>query len=218
MTEISKTADKALAILAELARSGPSSPQQLSQSLGINRTVAQRLLMTLLSRDFVARTGGEYSLSPHVRRLADSVLPELRATIRRIDEGLAATTGETVLTASTSTCTSCRVSSSGAACLMTSDRCVTTTEARSMTVAPSAASTSASSCGTHVAGRPKTGSVVGLPGRPRDSSPRTMAWPRGALPRAASMPCRRTTYSDGPRPASSRPTRRVTATSRWPTM
>lgn len=97
MTEISKTANKALALLTELAASGPSTPQEIARRLDINRTVTQRLLMTLYARDFVRRDGGSYTISPRLRRMADAVLPELRPLVGRLDAELAEVTGETVV-------------------------------------------------------------------------------------------------------------------------
>ncbi|GAA3882287.1 hypothetical protein GCM10022381_25710 [Leifsonia kafniensis] len=97
MTEISKTANKALALLTELAASGPSTPQEIARRLDINRTVTQRLLMTLYARDFVRREGGSYTISPRMRRMADAVLPQLRPLVGRLDAELAEATGETVV-------------------------------------------------------------------------------------------------------------------------
>lgn len=78
MSEISKTADKAFGVLEALAATGPTTPQRLSAHIGINRTVVQRLLTTLVNRNFVIRAGGDYELSPRLRQLATAVEPALR--------------------------------------------------------------------------------------------------------------------------------------------
>ncbi|HWH25118.1 MAG TPA: IclR family transcriptional regulator C-terminal domain-containing protein [Pseudolysinimonas sp.] len=97
MSEISKTADKALAILIELSDGGSATPQQLSQRMKVNRTVVQRLLMTLLLRGFVRRHGGEYALAPQMSRLAEAVQPELRQATRVQLSTLSKKFGETVV-------------------------------------------------------------------------------------------------------------------------
>lgn len=97
MSETSKTADRVLAILIELAAAGPSTPQQLALRMGANRTVTQRLLTTLLTRGFVRRAGGEYSLDERVRTLAAAVQPELRLAAVRPVDALSRKLGETAV-------------------------------------------------------------------------------------------------------------------------
>lgn len=97
MSEISKTADKAIALLVELADGGMATPQRLSVRVGMNRTVVQRLLTTLVRRGFVTRVDGEYGLSPRLHRLAAAVQPELRRAAGPHAAALSAKTGETVV-------------------------------------------------------------------------------------------------------------------------
>ncbi|WP_350351662.1 helix-turn-helix domain-containing protein [Microbacterium sp. A8/3-1] len=97
MKEISKTADRALDILVELRDGEPATPQQLSRRISANRTVVQRLLMTLLARGFVVKTGGEYALAPRMSRLADAVAPRLRAASQRSLLALGRKVSETVV-------------------------------------------------------------------------------------------------------------------------
>lgn len=97
MTEISKTADKAVSILCQLAEMEVATPQQLAVRTGVNRTVAQRLLTTLLARDFVTRQDGEYAPAYRVRQLAEMVQPRLRRAVEPQANQLSANTGETVV-------------------------------------------------------------------------------------------------------------------------
>lgn len=97
MSEMSKTADNALAVLVELAESGASTPQKLAARLKMNRTVVQRLLVTLAARGFVTRLEGEYTLSPRVGRLAAAVQPGLRRAAAPHVAALSARTDETVV-------------------------------------------------------------------------------------------------------------------------
>lgn len=97
MSEISKTADRALAILIELADAGSSTPQQMAKRMGMNRTVMQRLLTTLLARGFVTRAGGEYALDSRLRNLAAAVQPQLHHAAEQHCTALSAKTGETVV-------------------------------------------------------------------------------------------------------------------------
>jgi DNA-binding IclR family transcriptional regulator len=97
MSQISKTADKALAALQALGAGDPLTPAQLSLRIGENRTVSQRLLTTLLERGFVARDHGAYTLSAKVRSLADAVQPTLRNAVSPHVSSLSKETGETVV-------------------------------------------------------------------------------------------------------------------------
>lgn len=97
MSEISQTADKALALLELLAELDDATPQQLSRDAGMNRTVVQRLLTTLLTRGFVTGSAGRYRLSPRIGRLAAAVQPRLRGIVVPVDADLSAATGETVV-------------------------------------------------------------------------------------------------------------------------
>lgn len=95
--EISRTADKALMVMEQLAVVGTATPQQLAVSLGMNRSVAQRLLATLLTRGFVLRTEGEYALTHLVRQLAEDVQTPLRSVVEPQAAQLSSATGETVV-------------------------------------------------------------------------------------------------------------------------
>lgn len=97
MSEISKTADKAISILFQLARLDAATPQQLSLTTGVNRTVSQRLLSTLLAWDFVVRAGREYTRSYRLRELAQLVQPRLRRAVEPQAHMLSEQTGETVV-------------------------------------------------------------------------------------------------------------------------
>ncbi|GAA1633755.1 IclR family transcriptional regulator [Georgenia ruanii] len=97
MSEISKTADKAIALLVELAEEGMATPQKLAARVKMNRTVVQRLLTTLVGRGFVTRVDGEYAVSPRLRRLAAAVQPELRRAAAPHAAALSAKTHETVV-------------------------------------------------------------------------------------------------------------------------
>lgn len=97
MSETSKTVDKALLILRDLAENGPATPQRLSVRLGVNRTVTQRLLTTLASRGFVSRAEGEYALASRVRSLSLGVFSDLRSAARFQMDRLRELTGETTV-------------------------------------------------------------------------------------------------------------------------
>lgn len=97
MSEFSKTADNAIAILVELGESGWTTPQKLAIRMSTNRTVVQRLLTTLLHRGFVIRQDGEYALSWRVRDLADAVQPRLQHAATTSMAALSERTRETVV-------------------------------------------------------------------------------------------------------------------------
>lgn len=97
MPEISKTADQALAALAELCDSGPMTAAQLSRSMGLNRTIVHRLLTTLHRRGFIIRQNGSYSPGALLVRMASRVQPELREAAAETMTALAQSSGETVV-------------------------------------------------------------------------------------------------------------------------
>ncbi|QUY63179.1 IclR family transcriptional regulator [Gulosibacter molinativorax] len=96
MSEISKTADKALNLLLALEGRSLTAPE-LTAITGMNRTVVRRLLQTLLSRDLIRREGSRFQLSGRMRRLASAVYPELRRAARPAAEALMRELGETVV-------------------------------------------------------------------------------------------------------------------------
>jgi DNA-binding IclR family transcriptional regulator len=87
----------ALRVLLEVAERGPLSATEVSRSLGMNRTVAHRLLSTLQRRSFVRREDDGYVLGPVIVHLADLVEPELRRLARPIIRRTSAEVGETVV-------------------------------------------------------------------------------------------------------------------------
>jgi IclR family transcriptional regulator, KDG regulon repressor len=97
MAEISKTADQALAILIAVAEHQPVPVAGLCRELGMNRSVAHRLLTTLRQRGFVRRVGDDYVLGPALARLASQAAPTLRQAAEPVMEGLAADVGETIV-------------------------------------------------------------------------------------------------------------------------
>lgn len=100
MTEISKTADQALVLLAYVAENGPLGTTELARRLQMHRTVVHRLLATLQGRGFIRRVGGNYLPGTALLHLAQFVEPELIAASRPILADLAQEFGETfILTA-----------------------------------------------------------------------------------------------------------------------
>jgi DNA-binding IclR family transcriptional regulator len=100
MTEISKTADQALVLLAYVAEHGPLGTTDLARRLQMHRTVAHRLLSTLQARGFVHRVEGGYVPGTAVLHIAQFVEPELIAASRATLNALAQEYGETfILTA-----------------------------------------------------------------------------------------------------------------------
>jgi DNA-binding IclR family transcriptional regulator len=97
MPEISKTADQALALLLAVADRGPLSTAELSRQLGMNRTVAQRLLATLHQRGFVHRMSNGFVLGATLLEIAGQVSFATREAALPAMHALAAETGETVV-------------------------------------------------------------------------------------------------------------------------
>jgi IclR family transcriptional regulator, KDG regulon repressor len=97
MVEIAQTADHALRILEELGRSGGSSPAELSERLGLTRTVVHRLLHTLNARGFVLRHGSVYRPGATLLWLAGSLEPALRAVAGPLLRALSEEAGETAV-------------------------------------------------------------------------------------------------------------------------
>lgn len=97
MAEISKTADQALVLLGAVSERQPVTAAELSRSLGLNRTIAHRLLATLHGRGFVRRVGEDYLLGPAALHIAGQVEPSLRAAAQPVMEQLCAEVNETVV-------------------------------------------------------------------------------------------------------------------------
>ncbi len=100
MTEISKTADQALVLLAYVAEHGPLGTTDLARRLKMHRTVVHRLLATLQGRGFVRRVDEGYLPGTALLHLAQFVEPELVGAARPLLNALAQEFGETfILTA-----------------------------------------------------------------------------------------------------------------------
>src|SRR3954454_11840736 len=97
MPEISKTADQALSLLLAVAERGPLSTAELSRQLGMNRTVAQRLLATLHQRGFVHRMANGFVLGAALLEIADQVSFATREAALPAMHGLSAQIDETVV-------------------------------------------------------------------------------------------------------------------------
>jgi DNA-binding IclR family transcriptional regulator len=97
LAEISKTADRALALLVAVAENGPISTAELSRRLGINRTVAQRLLTTLHRRGFVQRTQAGYVPGAALLQTAGRFFLAAREVALPVMQRLSDDVGETVV-------------------------------------------------------------------------------------------------------------------------
>jgi DNA-binding IclR family transcriptional regulator len=97
VADLSKTVAKMVLILTTLGDGRTAAAREIAEHLGMNRTVAQRLLTTLHAQGFVARRGGDgYALSFRVQALGDRVLPELRQAALPVARDLATALGATV--------------------------------------------------------------------------------------------------------------------------
>ena len=94
---IAQTLDRGLQVLEVVARAGdPVTVAQAATKVGIDRTVAHRLIATLTARGYLHReSDGGYRLGPTCLALA-SAIADLRTTGRPTLEALAEATGETV--------------------------------------------------------------------------------------------------------------------------
>jgi DNA-binding IclR family transcriptional regulator len=97
VAEIAQTADRALSLLEELARTGGQSPTELAEHMAVDRTIVSRLLNTLRRRGFVVREGSGYLLGPSLRRMASLVYPELCSAAVPAMTELARTVGRPVV-------------------------------------------------------------------------------------------------------------------------
>jgi DNA-binding IclR family transcriptional regulator len=93
----SQTLDRGLQVLEAVARAGdPLTVAEAAASVGLDRTVAHRLVATLAARGYLQRDGdGGYRLGPTCLALA-SAITDLRTTARPFLEELRNATGETV--------------------------------------------------------------------------------------------------------------------------
>lgn len=94
---ISQTLDRGLQVLEAVARAGdPLTVAEAAASVGLDRTVAHRLIATLSTRGYLQRDNrGGYRLGPTCLALA-SAITDLRTMARPFLEALRNTTGETV--------------------------------------------------------------------------------------------------------------------------
>jgi len=97
MPEISKTADQALQVLTLVIDDGPLTAQEVAVGLGLNRTVAHRLLTTLQQRGFVRKDGSDYTVGPHFLKAAQRAWPAAYSRARSVVRELSDRYGETVL-------------------------------------------------------------------------------------------------------------------------
>lgn len=98
MSEISSTGDQMLRVLEAIVQLGPRSAGEVAADLGLNRTVAHRLLATLHGRGYVSRQGRRYSVGPMVGHLAAAGgMHDILQITRPIMTDLARRTGETVV-------------------------------------------------------------------------------------------------------------------------
>jgi len=93
----SQTLDRGLQVLEAVARAGdPLTVAEAAASVGLDRTVAHRLVATLAARGYLQRDGsGGYRLGPTCLALA-SAITDLRTMARPFLEELRDATGETV--------------------------------------------------------------------------------------------------------------------------
>lgn len=97
LASTSQTLDRGLQVLEAVARAGdPLTVAEAAASVGLDRTVAHRLVATLAARGYLQRDGsGGYRLGPTCLALA-SAITDLRTTARPFLEELRDATGETV--------------------------------------------------------------------------------------------------------------------------
>lgn len=93
----SQTLDRGLQVLEAVARSSvPVTVAEAATAVGLDRTVAHRLMVTLAVRGYLQRdTGAGYRLGPTCLALASATI-DLRSTARPFLEALRSKTGETV--------------------------------------------------------------------------------------------------------------------------
>jgi IclR family transcriptional regulator, acetate operon repressor len=69
-----QTLTRSVAVMDLLARSAPMTAQQISEKLGLERTVVHRIVRSLESEDLVEREGGRLRLGPRHMQFANSFL------------------------------------------------------------------------------------------------------------------------------------------------
>lgn len=93
--ESSLTLDRGLALLQAVADAGEASATvtDLAAAIGTSRAAVYRLLVPLAERGLVWRDGSRVRLGSGVLRLAEQMLPQLRAAARPVLRDLADTVG-----------------------------------------------------------------------------------------------------------------------------
>lgn len=94
MIAVAKTAENAILLLKELAELGTATAVQLSESVGLNRTVVHRLLITLEKHGLVRASGSTYRLGFGLLPMADAVEINVRSASRPELQQLADDVGE----------------------------------------------------------------------------------------------------------------------------
>lgn len=97
MSEISLTGDQMLSVLECVARHGPIKVAEIAAEIGINRTVAYRLVATLNNRSYITRSAEGYVIGPAVNALFSSGTETLRELAAPVMRDLTIRTGETSL-------------------------------------------------------------------------------------------------------------------------
>lgn len=95
--EIAQTADHALRILISLSEYGPQTVGELSDRLGLGRTVTRRLVATLQQRAFVSVDAGRVAVGPSALAIAARALPNVYREAQPLIEALAREIEETVV-------------------------------------------------------------------------------------------------------------------------
>ncbi|MBE2277094.1 MAG: helix-turn-helix domain-containing protein [Rhodobacteraceae bacterium] len=97
MTEISLTGDAMLSVLECVAAHGPISATQCARHCNLNRTVAHRLLTTLMRRLYVVKTTAGYLLGPAAVSIAAQAQPSIVSIAKPEMAHLAAGVRESVV-------------------------------------------------------------------------------------------------------------------------
>jgi|GEM_PF-4932287 len=96
MTEISSTGDQMLVVLECVANRGPLTASQVAELCSINRTVAHRLLNTLIKSRYAHKITQGYVLGPAAFALSRSATKSVMFIAREVMERLSSELDETV--------------------------------------------------------------------------------------------------------------------------
>lgn len=97
MTEYSSTGDQMLAVLECVAQNAPISAAHVAEQCSINRTVAHRLLNTLIKKRYAQKTHQGYVLGPAAFDLSRSAVPGIIMATKGAMEAFAEKIDETVI-------------------------------------------------------------------------------------------------------------------------